>query len=144
MGSDKLISHNREIVYPPRAWFGGIAAATPLASEQRKSLNFWKFAVAPQQGEIADCANELMRRYAQNISGSDESSKFLSSLVLECRERIRNTLLSSADRDHCNIEFVPNMCRGLEIALCRIKGLSRIDIVTVRASVCAGCCTMVG
>lgn len=126
MTPDKVISNNKENVYPPRAWFGGITAATPVVSEQRKSLNFWKFAVAPQQGEIADCANELMRRYAQYIPGSDESSKFLLSLVLECRERIRNTLLSSADRDHCSIEFVPNMCRGLEIALCRIKGLSRI------------------
>ncbi|WP_379162629.1 aminotransferase class V-fold PLP-dependent enzyme [Paenibacillus sp. sgz5001063] len=126
MISDELISHNGEVVDSPTAWFGGITAATPLESEHRKSLNFWKFAVAPQHGEIADCANELMRRYAQYIPGSDESSKFLLSLVLECRERIRNTLLSSADRDHCNIEFVPNMCRGLEIALCRIKGLSRI------------------
>jgi selenocysteine lyase/cysteine desulfurase len=126
MISNKFISHNGEIVYSPRAWFGGIAEATSLESEQRKSLNFWKLAVAPQQGEIADCANEIMRRYAQYTPGSDECSKFLLSLVLECRERIRNMLLSSADRDHCNIEFVPSMCRGLEIALCRIKGLSRI------------------
>jgi len=126
MISDKLISHNREIVYPPRAWSGGTTAVTTLASEQKKTLNFWKLAVAPQQGEIADCANELMRRYAQYIPGSDECSKFLLSLALECRERIRNTLLSPGDRDHCNIEFVPNMCRGLEVALCRIKGLSRI------------------
>jgi selenocysteine lyase/cysteine desulfurase len=125
MISNKFISHNGEIVYSPRAWFGGIAEATSLESEQRKSLNFWKLAVAPQQGEIADCANEIMRRYAQYTPGSDECSKFLLSLVLECRERIRNMLLSSADRDHCNIEFVPSMCRGLEIALC-IKGLSRI------------------
>lgn len=126
MISDKSILHNREIVYLPKAWSSGTTALTPLASEQKNMLNFWKLAVAPQQGEIADCANELMRRYAQYIPGSEECSKFLLSLALECRERIRNTLLSPSDRNHCNIEFVPNMCRGLEVALCRIKGLSRI------------------
>lgn len=126
MISDKLISHNREIVYPPKAWSSGTAAWTPLASEQKNMLNFWKLAVAPQQGEIADCANELMRRYAQYIPGSEACSKFLLALALECRERIRSMLLSPGDRNDCNIEFVPSMCRGLEVALCRIKGLSRI------------------
>lgn len=126
MISDKSISQNTEIAYSTRARFVGIVAETTLASEQRKSHNFWKLAVAPQQGEIADSANELMHRYTQYIPGSDECSKFLLSLVQECRERIRNTLLSFDDRDQCNIEFVPSMSRGLEIALCRIKGLSRI------------------
>ncbi len=126
MTSDKLLSHYREDGYSSKAGFGGITAEKLPAKEQKKSLDFWKLAVAPQRGEIANSADELMRKYAQYVPGSDECSNFLISLVLECRERIRNTLVSSAYRDHCNIEFVPSMCRGLEIALCRIKGLSRI------------------
>ncbi|UTL73321.1 aminotransferase class V-fold PLP-dependent enzyme [Bacillus halotolerans] len=125
MTSKKLISPHREVDYSPKAWFGGITAEM-LPVKEKKSLDFWKLAVAPQQGEIANSANKLMRKYAQYVPGSDECSSFLISLVMECRERVRNTLVSSAYRDHCDIEFVPSMCRGLEVALCRIKGLSRI------------------
>jgi selenocysteine lyase/cysteine desulfurase len=126
MTSDKIISHYREVDYFPKARFGGITEEKLAVKKQKKPLDFWKLAVAPQQGEIANSANELMRKYAQYVPGSDECNKFLISLVEECRERIRNTLVSSYYRDHCNIEFVPSMCRGLEVALCRIKGLSRI------------------
>jgi selenocysteine lyase/cysteine desulfurase len=125
MTSEKLISPYREVDYSPKAWFGGITAEM-LPIKEKKSLDFWKLAVAPQQGEIANSANKLMRKYSQYVPGSDECSSFLISLVMECRERIRNTLVSSAYRDQCDIEFVPSMCRGLEVALCRIKGLSRI------------------
>lgn len=126
MTSDKLASHYNRGGYTPKVWFGGITTEMMPVKENKKSLDFWKLAVAPQQGEIADSANELMRRYAQYVPGSSECSSFLISLVLECRERIRNNLISSVYRDHCSIEFVPSMCRGLEVALCRIKGLSRI------------------
>lgn len=126
MISDNLVSHYKEVDSSPKAWFGGITAEKLPVKEQKKSLDFWKLAVAPQKGEIANSANELMRKYAQYVPGSIECNNFLISLVEECRERIRNTLVSSAYRDHCSIEFVPSMCRGLEVALCRIKGLSRI------------------
>lgn len=126
MVSEKFILHQREKVHHPRAWVSSIKTLKTPESNQRKPLNFWKLAVAPQQGEIAECANELMRQYAQYIPGSEECTDLLLSLVEECRDRIYKTLLSFTDRNLCNIEFVPNMCRGLEIALCRIKGLSRI------------------
>lgn len=126
MTSDKLVSHYSKGNYTPKVWFGGITTEMMPVKENKKFLDFWKLAVAPQQGEIADSANELMRRYAQYVPGSSECSSFLISLVLECCERIRTNLISSVYHDYCSIEFVPSMCRGLEVALSRIKGLSRI------------------
>lgn len=126
MTSSKLIPHYNVVESPSKAWFEDVSEEKILIKEQKNSLDFWKLAVAPQRGKIADNADELMRTYSQYVPGSEECSNFLIALVEECRKRVKNNFVPSTHHECCNIEFVPSMCRGLEIALCRIKGLRRI------------------
>ncbi len=126
MRMDRIISLNEDIDHNTNDFFSDLTKKNSTLNVHKEPLDFWKLAVAPQKGEIVDSANELMRKYSQYTPGSKKCDDFLFSLVEECRERIRNSFITSTYQKDCNIEFVPSMCRGIEIALCRIKKLRRI------------------
>ena len=105
-------------------WAGLRGDAYPVTYKHKSCFN--GTAMAPEIGFIKRYSDTVIQSYQKHIPGSEAASDYLLQISNECKELIKQLLLTPTQRDEFNIEFFTGTSRAVEVALAGIFGPKKI------------------